>query len=200
MARIKKYQLDEEVNDKDLLVGTDRFDFNKTKNYKLETLKEYFQDNLSNVSFSGSYRDLSNLPAYINYFDFSSLSVTNIASSNTWVKLNTNTTSLFSRNGLVHTNNRITNTSLTKVFKIEGIVSLSAGNNNEVHVAFFKNEQLYPCSEQSFVTSSGGKSSAIPFHCVIELQQNDYIEVWVKNASSSNSITLKNINVIISEL
>lgn len=52
MARIKKYQLDEQVNDKDLLVGTDRFDFNKTKNYKLETLKEYFQQG------SGGNQDL----------------------------------------------------------------------------------------------------------------------------------------------
>lgn len=56
MARINKYQLDEEVNDKDLLVGTDRYDFNKTKNYKLETLKDYFQDGAvkQNLSYVAS--------------------------------------------------------------------------------------------------------------------------------------------------
>jgi hypothetical protein len=171
-----------------------------TEYYTASELREYFQNNLSEVSFSGDYNDLINLPAYINYFDFSSNLTTTISNLNTWVKLNTNTTSLFSRDGLVHTNNRVTNTSSTKVFKIEGIVSVSSGNNNEVHAAFFKNGQLYPCSEQETVTASNGRSSAVPFHCVIELNTNDYIEVWVKNKNNSNNIILDNINVIVSEL
>jgi hypothetical protein len=137
---------------------------------------------------------------YINYFEFSGSAVTNIASSNTWYKLNTNsTTSLFSRGDLVHTNNRVTNTGSTEVFKIEGIISVSSGNNNEIHAAFFKNNSLYPCSEQSAILTSGGKSSALPFHCVVELQNNDFIEVWVKNQNATTNITLSNINVIVTQ-
>lgn len=139
-------------------------------------------------------------PAYINYFDFNSGSETNIVSSNTWYKLNTDTTSLFSRNGLVHTNNRITNTGSTKVFKIEGIISISAGNNQELHAAFFRNGVLYPCSEQSSITGAGNRVQSIPFHCVIELQTNQYVEVWVKNQTSTTNIILDNVNVIVTEM
>jgi len=139
--------------------------------------------------------------SFINYFEFSGNAVTTIVASDTWYKLATSgTTSLFSRNDLVHTNNRVTNTGDTKVFKIEGIISISAGNNQEIHAAFFKNDNLYPCSEQSILLSGTGKSSALPFHCLVELEQNDYIEVWVKNATGTTNITLSNVNVIITEM
>jgi hypothetical protein len=135
--------------------------------------------------------------AYVNYFDFSSASVTTIAQTDTWYKLNTSTTEGFSNNGLVHSNNRVTWTGeSTSVFKIEGIVSVESGNNNQVHVAFFKNGELWPCSEQDATTSGAGKASNIAFHCLIELDTNDFIEVYTKNATATTSITLDNVNVI----
>lgn len=138
--------------------------------------------------------------SYINYFDFSSESVTTISDSDTWVKLSATTTQGFSNNGLVHTNNRVTNSGDTRVFQLEGIASISSGNNNQIHLAFFKNDNLWPCSEQEAVMSSGGKMNAIPFHCLIELEFNDYVEVYVKNKNNETDITLQNINVIIKEL
>jgi len=139
--------------------------------------------------------------AYNNYFDFSSNSVTTIAQSNTWYKLNATTTQGFSRDGLVHSNNRITWTgSATRVFKVSGIVSVESGNNNQIHVAFFKNEELWPCSEQEVTTSGSGRASNIAFHCLVELATNGFVEVWVKNASGTTGITLDNVNVIVEQL
>jgi hypothetical protein len=140
------------------------------------------------------------IPAHINYFDFSSALTTTITTTDTWYKLNTNTTSIFSHDGFVHTNNRITNTGVKKRIKMSGIASVSAGNNDVIHFAFFINGQLWPCSEQEIVTSSGGRSSACPFHCVAELDTNDFVEVFVKNANASTNIILDNVNVIITEL
>ena len=139
--------------------------------------------------------------AYNNYFDFSSGAVTTIAQADTWYKLNTTTTQGFSRDGLVHSNNRITWTgTTTRVFKVEGIVSVESGNNNQIHVGFYKNDALWPCSEQEVTTSGTGKASNIAFHCLLELAQNDFIEVWVKNATGTNDVTLDNVNVIVSQL
>jgi hypothetical protein len=139
--------------------------------------------------------------AYNNYFDFSSASVTTVAQSDTWYKLNTSTTQGFQRDGLVHSNNRITWTgTTTRVFKLEGIVSVESGNNNQVHVAFFKNDNLHPCSEQEVTTSGSGRASNVAFQCLIQLAQNDYIEVWTKNATGATNITLNNVNVIVTQL
>jgi hypothetical protein len=139
--------------------------------------------------------------AYNNYFDFSSASVTTVAQSDTWYKLNTSTTQGNQRDGLVHSNNRITWTgTTTRVFKLEGIVSVESGNNNQVHVAFFKNDNLHPCSEQEVTTSGSGRASNVAFQCLIQLAQNDYIEVWTKNATGATNITLNNVNVIVTQL
>lgn len=139
---------------------------------------------------------------YINYFELNS-SITDILTPDTWVKLNTvATTSLFSAGGeLAHTNNRITYTgAIPRVFQIEGITSVESGNNNEIHTAFFRNDTLYPCSEQVATMAASGRGAAVPFQCVIELQQNDYIEVWTKNFAATTDITLTNLNVIAKEL
>jgi len=139
---------------------------------------------------------------YINYFELNG-SVTTITTADTWVKLNTvATNSLFASGAeLVHTNNRITYIgAIPRVFQIEGIMSVESGNNNEIHSAFFRNDTLYPCSEQKVNMSGTGKGAAVPFHCVIELQQNDYIEVWTKNFTATTDITLSNLNVITKEL
>lgn len=142
-----------------------------------------------------------NQKQYINYFELNG-SVTNITTADTWVKLNTAaTTSLFSSGELVHTNNRITYTgAIPRVFQIEGIASVESGSNNEIHNAFFRNDTLYPCSEQVVTMSGAGKGVALPFHCVIQLQQNDYIEVWTKNFGATTDITPTNLNVITKEL
>jgi hypothetical protein len=139
-------------------------------------------------------------PAYANYFDFSSNSVTDIDDADVWYKLNTDTVFGFSRNGLVHANNRLTYTGDSeKIFQAEGIISLSSGNNNSIRAAFFKNGDLWPCSEQDVVTDAGGRLTAVPFHCLINLSNGDYIEVWVKNVNTTNDITIDNINVILTE-
>jgi hypothetical protein len=139
--------------------------------------------------------------AYANYFDFDSASVTEIGTINTFVKLNTTTTTNYSLNGLLHSNNRLTWTGATeRVFRFEGIASVTSGNSNVIHVAFFKNGALWPCSEQENTTGVGGKATAIPFHCLIELTTNDFVEVYVKNATGTTSITLDNVNVIAQQL
>jgi hypothetical protein len=141
---------------------------------------------------------------YINYFDFSNGLTTTFSNTNTWVKLNATTTSNFSRNGFVHTSNRVTNSGSTKIVKLEGIGSvISSQGSLEIHMAFFKDGQLISCSEQSTYTVTHGinsYASAIPFQCITELQTGSFIEVYVKNSTNSNSIILQNLNVILMEL
>lgn len=140
-------------------------------------------------------------PSYMNYFDFSSASDTTFVSSGTFCKLVTETTLGFSRNGLVHSNNRVTYTgSGTKIFNINGILSASGSTNNKIHAAIFKNGALWPCSEQDTTVGTGAAQFNIPFQCLVSLESGQYIEVWVKNNSGTNKITLDNVNVLIVEM
>lgn len=138
--------------------------------------------------------------AFINYFDFSSGSETTFTQANEFKKLVTSTSSAYDWESFTHTNNRVTNYEYTKNVKLEGIVSAAGNNNEEVHAAFFKNDEIIPCSEQSAVTSSGGKAPNIAIQCITTMNPNDYVEVWVKNSTSNHPVTLHNINVIVTEL
>ena len=138
--------------------------------------------------------------AYINCFMFGTSSTTIIGTQSEFIKLEAVTTKGFSRNGLVHTNNRFTNTGSKKIFKGEAIVSISSGNNNEIHLAFFKNDSIVPCSEQELTTNSGGRLSAAPIQCLVELDLNDYVEIWVMNNSGTTDVDCDNYNFILNEM
>lgn len=137
---------------------------------------------------------------YANMFDFSSSTITIIPTSDTWVKLSGITTSIYSK-GFTHSNNR-----LTKVgdaygpIKLECNTSVSASNNDLIQASFFKNGVIIPCSLGEVVMSSGGKGSTIAFHCMTDMLDGDYIEIWVKNKTATTDITLDVFNVILTEL
>jgi hypothetical protein len=146
------------------------------------------------------------LSAYINYFDFSNDLTTGpfadpIGGPN-WIKLNANTTSPYSSGTLTATNNRVTNTgTVSMIIKMEGIISVAPTlDYSEIGAAFFQNETLIPCSAQTVLCGLIGETSALPFHCVTQLDPDDYVEVWVQNISNETSITLDNVNVIITQL
>jgi len=137
--------------------------------------------------------------AYINCFTFGTVSVTTIGTQSEFTKVTIDTTEGFNRDGFVHTDNRITNTGRSRVVQANAILSLQSGNGNEVHLAFFKNDTIVPCSEQvQRVTST--KSNPVPIQCLIELDTNDYIEVWTMNVSSTTSVSVENYNLIVREL
>lgn len=137
--------------------------------------------------------------SYLNYYDFSSSSQTTFT-NNDFKKLVTDTTEGFSYDGLVHTNNRITNTGSTKIFGLIGVVSVSGTNNDSIHMAFFKSGVLIDSSEQEFTLDGSPRPNSIPIQCVTQLQSGEYVEVWVKNANGTNTITLQNINVICTQM
>ena len=139
--------------------------------------------------------------AFINCFMFGDTFTTGITQSGVWKKLNVETTEGFSRDGFVHTDNRITNTDGLRITKCEAIVSLSSGNNNELHLAFYKNgTTIVPCSEQELITSSGGKLQGAAIQCLVELGENDYVEIWTKNQTGSVDIVCENYNFIVTEM
>jgi hypothetical protein len=187
-----------EVSSSGVFVGSDFSGFTG-----IEYLNDYSNNYVNRSLVDKEYVD-NQKPAYINYYDFTSGEITIIGSGLNWYKLESNTTQGFSRNGLVHTNNRVTytGTSTDKIFKLEGIISVSASGSSEVHVAFFKGitgePTLIPCSEQ-ITTPIGGRVNVVPFQCLTNMVQNNYVEVWVKNVNGTN-VRLSNLNVIVQEM
>ena len=139
---------------------------------------------------------------YINIFDFTSNSTTMFFAAGVFEILNMVSTVGFSQGDLSDDGNgKITYTGSSPTrFRLQGIASGSSGPNNEIHFAFFKNGLLWPCSEQSGIAGPGGRATAVPFQCVVELDNTDDIQVYVMNSSGTTAFTLQNINVIIERI
>ena len=137
-------------------------------------------------------------PSALNFFDFSSASVTS-GSQDVWTPLVASVTQGFQRNGIsVASNGLISYNGTPKQFQFSFIVSLIGATNRKIHAAMFKNGSLWPCSEFVQVLPSGSETS-IPSQCTIPLAAGDTLEVRVKCSNNTLSLTLDNLNVIIKE-
>jgi len=100
-----------------------------------------------------------------------------------------------------HSNNRATYTgAITRVFEVEAWAALASNNNNVLRLYIAKNGTAITTSFGEATANAGGRAEGIVTASVVELEQNDYIEVFVSNETGSNNITDINLNVIVSEL
>ena len=137
-------------------------------------------------------------PSALNFFDYSS-SGTTALTENVWAPLNATITVGFNRNGLsVNASGLVTYTGDLKYFRVSAIVAMLGSSNRKMHVAIFKNAELWPCSEfVTFIPTAG--EATIPSQCVVPMSSGDTLQVYVKCSTHGITITLDNLNVIINE-
>lgn len=188
MAKISQYPLGV-VNDKVYLLGTDSLDSNTTKNYKVE-------DIISAPQIQ---------PSVLNFFDFSSGSIT-AGDQNDWTPLVCDTTEGLRRNGLSlvvatgSTSTKVLYSGSPKFIRFSFITSLIGAANRKIHVAMFRNGALWPCSEFAQSIGAAATEVTISSQCVTPLEDGDTLEVYVKCSTHALSVQLDNINVIISQI
>lgn len=85
----------------------------------------------------------------------------------------------------------------TRYFMFIGHIELSAGNNNEVDIALFKNGVRVPGSTSRVITTSGGKTSSLPGMGIVQLSSGDTCDIRVNNTTATTSIIVKSLNVLI---
>ena len=100
-----------------------------------------------------------------------------------------------------HTDNRLTYVgALIRDFQVTATVSLTSGNNKVIGVYVAKNGIVISSSEMYSTTSATGRSESLTCQTILELNQNDYVEIWVENSSNSDNITVEYLNVICKSL
>ncbi len=137
-------------------------------------------------------------PSVLNFFDYSS-SGTTALDQNVWSPLNATITTGFNRNGLsVNASGLVTYTGDLKYFRLSAIAAMLSQTNRKMHIAFFKNAELWPCSE--FAQAAGSVNEiTLPTQCVVPMSSGDTLQAYVKCSTHAITITLDNLNVIINE-
>lgn len=136
-----------------------------------------------------------------NYFMTNNVVSTTISLVDTAVKVLGTSTANSINQKFTHTNNRLTYVgALTRNFQVTATLSLTSGNNNIIGVYVAKNGVVITSSEMYSTTSSGGRAESITCQTILELNENDYIEIWVENSTGTADITVEYLNVICKSL
>ena len=157
-----------------------------------------FSDNKSKFIECKGVTNSANISSY----NMSSNSTeTTITVSGTAVKVAGTTTEGSVTQRFTHTNNKLVfDGAITRNFLITATASLSSGNNNEIALTVSKNGTLVSSSEVTATTNAGGRVESVAIQDIIELEEDDYIEMWVANDTGTSNVTVEYLNVIITSL
>lgn len=136
-----------------------------------------------------------------NYFMSLNATETVISVIDEAVKIAGTTTANTVNQKFSHSNNRLTYTGgLIRDFQISATATLNSGNNNVIGLYVAKNGTVIPSSEMYATTSSGGRAESIACQTIVELQEGDYIEMFVENSTALTNVTVEYLNTIVKSL
>lgn len=136
-----------------------------------------------------------------NYYMLDNTVSTTISATDTPVKISGSTTVNSINQKFSHTDNKLTYTgALIRDFQISANASFTSGNNQVIGLYVAKNGSVIASSEMYATTSGSGRAESINCQTIIEMSQNDYIEMWVENSTSTSNITVEYLNVIVKSL
>ena len=151
-----------------------------------------------NKSLFVNCKGIENSEEISQYYMNGNATATTIASVGVSVKVAGTTTSSSVTQKFTNTDNRATYIgSLTRFFKVTATLSLESGNNNQVGCYIAKNGTVLNESEVYGTTSGSGRAENIVVQTLVQLSENDYIEIFVENDTSTNNITVTDLNVIL---
>lgn len=146
-------------------------------------------------------RGIENSGSVAQYYMQANATDTVISNQNVFVKGAGVTTAGTLNQRFTLTDNRATYVgALTGIFKVTISVSATSGNNQLLRFRIAKNGTTSAQSEVEETTSGVGRSQTLICQDLVSLTTNDYIELWVANGSTSQNITVDNLNVIIEKI
>jgi hypothetical protein len=148
-------------------------------------------------------RGINNSSNIAQYYMQGNAAITTITTSSTFVKIAGTTTagSYVEKFDVTTTNNKAVYAgSLTGFYKVHAVVSMTSGNNKELELAIYKNGSILTPSRSKGTSNGGGKAENVACLDIVELQTNDYIELYVANNSGTNNVVCVDLNLTIVRL
>jgi len=126
-----------------------------------------------------------------------------IATTNVFEKILGTTTPSTINQKFDHTNNRLTYTGgIVRAFRATAFCSAQAITTNAttILIRIAKNGTTIAESEAQATTSATGRNESFPCQAIVELTANDFLEVWIANATNANNLLVTELNMIVEAL
>lgn len=155
------------------------------------------QSNSNKALFTGC-TGIANSADVSQYYMNNNATATVVSVQGTAYKVAGTTTSASVTQKFTNTDNRATYVgALTRFFKVTATLSANSGNNNQIGIYVAKNGSILTDSEIYITTNASGRAEAATVQTLVQLTENDYIEIFVENDSSTTNITVTDLNVIV---
>jgi len=128
---------------------------------------------------------------------------TTIGSTSTFVKVAGTTTASADNSKISHSNNRLTiDAVISRKYLIQCHLSFISGNNNVCEFGFYDSQlgTIRTPSRTKSTANGSGRAENVSFACVISGEVGDYLEIWCANNSATTSITVTEMNFLITEI
>lgn len=148
-------------------------------------------------------RGIDNSSNIGHYYMVSNATVTSIPLQSTFYKIlgATSDGSFVEKFDVTTTDNKAVYTgSLVGFYKVHVVVSATTGGNRELELAIYKNGVISTQSRAKGTTRSNGKAQNFSCQDILQLNENDYIEVYIANNTASQDITVEDLNVVVTRL
>jgi hypothetical protein len=146
-------------------------------------------------------RGVKNTAEIGNYYMLNNATVTTITTQGVPVKIEGTSTANAINQKFSHSDNRLTYTGgLTRNFQVSATASFTSGNNKVIGLYVAKNGVIIADSEMYATTSGSGRAEAIHVQTIFEMDENDYVELWIENDSNTDNITVEFLNLICKSL
>ena len=161
------------------------------------------------VTYTDNRAFFSNCKGIVNSSEIGQAYYTNntvqnpIATQNVFEKILGTTTASTINQKFSHTNNRLTYTGgLARSFKVTAAISANSVVTNSVIIKtrVAKNGITIAESESQATTSASARNENFFSQAIVELNTNDFIEVFITNESNANNLLVTELNFIVEAL
>lgn len=161
------------------------------------------------VTYTDNKAFFSNCKGIVNSSEIGQMYYTNntvqngIATQNVFEKIAGVTTASAINQKFSHTSNGLTYTGgLARSFKITAAISANSVMSNSVVILtrIAKNGTTIPESESQATTSATARNENFFSQAIVELNTNDFVEVFIANATNANNLLVTELNLIVEAL
>ena len=100
-----------------------------------------------------------------------------------------------------HSDNRLTYTgAITRRFRVSVVASILASNNTQLGSYIAKNGSIISFSEIYTTADGNNRSENTAIQAITDLEENDYIEFFIENDTSTANVTVEDLSVIVEAL
>lgn len=160
-------------------------------------------DHTSNDSLFINCTNITNTAVNGQLYMQGNVTATTISNTTNFFKVAGTTTASADNSKFSHSNNRLTcDAVISRKYLIMCSLATTSGASHVLEFGFYDSQlaTVRTPSRTKVTANAGGRAESVTFMCVVTMKAAEYLEIWCRNSTSSQNITVEQLNFTITEI